>query len=446
VSDGELDEAEEAFFPTMALSLIDESEMKEHESSESFREEGCPESFYSGTLAKDLKDREPPESFMEYGQSELQKHDSPESRREGGCPESFCSGTLAKHAGVAGALHVLGVSGGDCCGSRWGPSKPRGLVGSSTRPAISEAMAAQAGDHLGELLCDVAAAAAAAIGSVPDRESSESIGESFALLAVRDHGRSELKEHEPPESFREMGCPESFYSGTLAMHAVRECGKCELKERDLQESYGQAVAQHADGEFGQSELKNREPPESFRDVGSPESCGHCELEQSDSPKSHGKAGAQHAVREHGQSELKDREPPESLRALGCPESFCSGPLSKHAVEEHGHSELLSVLLMFIPVMLSVLWMFILRMCGPRKSRRWVFPYCIATKTACSQRAREAAAATRVKPNATILSGFVHEFRHHAVPSTTSPTAGSAELLDGLSAGVKVALMRLSPIS
>jgi hypothetical protein len=230
------------------------------------------------------------------------------------------------------------------------------------------------------------------------------------------------------------------------MHAVRECGKCELKERDLQESYGQAVAQHADGEFGQSELKNREPPESFRDVGSPESCGHCELEQSDSPKSHGKAGAQHAVREHGQSELKDREPPESLRALGCPESFCSGPLSKHAVEEHGHSELLSVLLMFIPVMLSVLWMFILRMCGPRKSRRWVFPYCIATKTACSQRAREAAAATRVKPNATILSGFVHEFRHHAVPSTTSPTAGSAELLDGLSAGVKVALMRLSPIS
>jgi hypothetical protein len=76
----------------------------------------------------------------------------------------------------------------------------------------------------------------------------------------------------------------------------------------------------------------------------------------------------------------------------------------------------------------------------------VIPYCIATKTACSQRAREAAAATRVKPNATILSGFVHEFRHHAVPSTTSPTAGSAELLDGLSAGVKVALMRLSPIS
>ena len=85
----------------------------------------------------------------------------------------------------------------------------------------------------------------------------------------------------------------------------------------------------------------------------------------------------------------------------------------------------------------------------------VIPYCIASETACSQRAREAAAATRVKPNATILSGFVHEFRHHAVPSTTSPMAGSAELREGGVAddafcaqmsGVKMALMRLSPIS
>ena len=69
--------------------------------------------------------------------------------------------------------------------------------------------------------------------------------------------------------------------------------------------------------------------------------------------------------------------------------------------------------------------------SPTEAQRWHgIPYCIATKTACSQRAREAAAATRVKPNATILSGFVHEIRHHAVPSTTSPTAGSAELREG----------------
>jgi hypothetical protein len=211
-------------------------------------------------------------------------------------------------------------------------------------------MAASAGDHLGELLCDGVgcsssqaagdvAAAAAAIGSVPDRESSESIGESFAQLAVKVHGRSELKEHESPENFREKGCPESCCSGTLAKLAVWECGQCELEGCDLPKSCGKAVAQHAVKECGQSELKDRESPESFREVGNPESCEKCELKESDSPRNHEKAGAQHAVREHGQSELKDREPPESLRALRCPESFCSGTLAKHAVEEHGHSEL-----------------------------------------------------------------------------------------------------------
>jgi hypothetical protein len=181
-------------------------------------------------------------------------------------------------------------------------------------------MAASAGDHLGELLCDGVgcsssqaagdvAAAAAAIGSVPDRESSESIGESFAQLAVKVHGRSELKEHESPENFREKGCPESCCSGTLAKLAVWECGQCELEGCDLPKSCGKAVAQHAVKECGQSELKDRESPESFREVGNPESCEQCELKESDSPKNHEKAGAQHAVREHGQSELKDRESP-----------------------------------------------------------------------------------------------------------------------------------------
>jgi len=47
------------------------------------------------------------------------------------------------------------------------------------------------------------AAAAAAFGSVPDRESSESVGESFAQLAVKEYGGSELKEHEAPENLRE---------------------------------------------------------------------------------------------------------------------------------------------------------------------------------------------------------------------------------------------------
>ena len=76
------------------------------------------------------------------------------------------------------------------------------------------------------------ATAAAAIGSVPDRESSENIGESFAQLAVKVHGRSELKEHESPENFSVQGCPESCCSGTLAKLAVWESGQCELEERD----------------------------------------------------------------------------------------------------------------------------------------------------------------------------------------------------------------------
>ena len=88
------------------------------------------------------------------------------------------------------------------------------------------------------------AAATAALSSLQGRGSSESLGESSAQLAVKKHGRSELKEHESPESFREVGCPESFYSGTLAEQAVWGCGKCELKDR--------------------------EPPESFREVGCPE--------------------------------------------------------------------------------------------------------------------------------------------------------------------------------
>ena len=109
-----------------------------------------------------------------------------------------------------------------------------------------------------------------------DAESSVSLGESFAQLAVKEHGWSELKEHESPESLREEGCPESFYSGTLAEQAVWECRECELEDR--------------------------EPPESFREVGCPESFCSGTL-------------AQHAVKEHGQKELKDREPPESLREV-----------------------------------------------------------------------------------------------------------------------------------
>ena len=108
-----------------------------------------------------------------------------------------------------------------------------------------------------------------ATGSLQARESSDSVGEPFAQLAVKKHGRSELKEHESPESFREEGCPESCCSGSLAKHAVRECGQCELKERDSPKSYGKAVAQHAVREYGQSELKDREPPESFRERGVP---------------------------------------------------------------------------------------------------------------------------------------------------------------------------------
>ncbi len=107
---------------------------------------------------------------------------------------------------------------------------------------------------------------------MPDRESSESIGESVAQLAVKVNGRSELKEHDSPENSREKGCPESCCSGTLAKLAVGKCGQCELEECDLPESCGKAVAQHAVKECGQSGLKDRESPESFREVGNPESC------------------------------------------------------------------------------------------------------------------------------------------------------------------------------
>ena len=74
-----------------------------------------------------------------------------------GCEGSRRSSLFAA-AGAAGVgvFRGQGVSGGDCCGTRLGPSKPRGFAGSSTRPAISEVMAAHAGDHLGELLCDAA--------------------------------------------------------------------------------------------------------------------------------------------------------------------------------------------------------------------------------------------------------------------------------------------------
>ena len=47
----------------------------------------------------------------------------------------------------------------------------------------------------------------AAAAAVPDRGSSESHGESFAQLAVKEDGGSELKEHESPENLRKVGCP-----------------------------------------------------------------------------------------------------------------------------------------------------------------------------------------------------------------------------------------------
>ena len=149
-----------------------------------------------------------------------------------------------------------------------------------------------------------------------DAESSVSLGESFAQLAVKEHGWSELKEHESPESLREEGCPESFYSGTLAKHAVREYGHCELEEHESPENHGRPVALHAVREYGQSDVQDRVPPESLRDVGGPESVCSGTL-------------AKQAVKDHGQSELKEHDSPESRREVGGPESFCSGTLPKH---------------------------------------------------------------------------------------------------------------------
>ena len=73
----------------------------------------------------------------------------------------------------------------------------------------------------------------------------EERGKAVAQHAVKEYGQSELKDRESPESFREVGCPESFCSGTPAQLAVKE--------------------------HGQRELKDREPPESFREVGCPDS-------------------------------------------------------------------------------------------------------------------------------------------------------------------------------
>ena len=127
-------------------------------------------------------------------------------------------------------------------------------------------MVAYAGDHLGDLPCDGVgcsssqaagdvAAAAAAIGSVPDRESSESVGEPFAQLAVKEHGRSELKEHEAPESRRKGGALSLFARGPLpSTQEVRElytflaesghlCRLCLLPQvpLELQESFAGRV-------------------------------------------------------------------------------------------------------------------------------------------------------------------------------------------------------------
>ena len=194
--------------------------------------------------------------------------------------------------------------------------------------------------------------AAAAVGSVPDRESSESVGEPFAQLAVKEHGRSELKEHESPENLREVGCPESFCSGTLSKQAVWDCGQHELKEHDSPESYRKAGAQHAVKEYGRSELKDREPPESFREAGCPESScsgtvakhavkehGYSDLQECESSHGFGEPFAKPAVMECGRSELKEHGSPENLREAGCPESFCSGTLAKQAVWECGQCEL-----------------------------------------------------------------------------------------------------------
>ena len=84
---------------------------------------------------------------------------------------------LAKTAGAWNAAALerasMGASGGDCCDTRRGPSKPRGFEGSSSRPAISEVRAAVAGDPLGDLLCDAAGGVAAVevglgyLGSLP---------------------------------------------------------------------------------------------------------------------------------------------------------------------------------------------------------------------------------------------------------------------------------------
>ena len=99
----------------------------------------------------------------------------------------------------------------------------------------------------------------------------------FLEQARKVAGKCELKDREPPESFREVGCPESFCSGTLAQHAVKE--------------------------HGQRDLKDREPPESFREVGCPESFCSGTL-------------AQHADKEYGHSELEERAGTHVVNAEG----------------------------------------------------------------------------------------------------------------------------------
>ena len=66
-----------------------------------------------------------------------------------------------------------------------------------------------------------------------------------AQHAVREHGQSELKDREPPESLRALRCPESFCSGTLAKHAVEEHGHSELQEGDSSDDFGEPFAKLA---------------------------------------------------------------------------------------------------------------------------------------------------------------------------------------------------------
>jgi hypothetical protein len=171
--------------------------------------------------------------------------------REVGCPESLYSGPLAE---VAVKGHEMDDLQCMCLRGRYGRCTVRAARGQQLCRAC----------HMGGptcqcgcVCCDDGEDREASSGGGPaekatapstetcerkEHDSPKSYRKAGAQHAVEEYGRRELEDREPPESFREAGCPESFCSGTVAKHAVKEHGYSDLQECESSAGFGETFA------------------------------------------------------------------------------------------------------------------------------------------------------------------------------------------------------------